>query len=213
MSSSDMKTQLDTANAAIKLLEPFLQRSDQWRFGQRLVAGAALIGSAVTLVLGISSPSYTAAAVLAVMGISFLTRERNWSIARHIAVKDAKGKIRAVLTATEAQPVLAFLDASGVVRLRCGLNPEGIPSLTLLDGAAQPRLVVMTEPTTGPAVALLDTAGRPRVQLALSPEDQSGMVALINDSGIPMFQAFVSKDRSAIAGRDSVGKVAWTVPA
>jgi hypothetical protein len=33
---SAAKTQLDTANSAIKLFEPFLKRAETWRFGQRL---------------------------------------------------------------------------------------------------------------------------------------------------------------------------------
>ena len=129
MSQPNIKTQLDTANSAIKLLQVLLDRADRWRYGQRLVAGAALVSVAAALALGVSDPRYTAAAVFLVMGVSFLTKERQFVTARHIAVKDSKGRFRAVMTGADDEPMVGLVDASGEVRLHCGLNADGVPTI------------------------------------------------------------------------------------
>jgi hypothetical protein len=209
---SKIKSQLDVANSAIKLLEPFLKRSETWRFGQRLVAGVALVTIAASLVFGISEPRYTAAAVFLVMGVSFLTRERTWLTARHVAIKDDVGNFRAILTVADGEPTLAFLDGSGATRLRCGLTATGTPSVSLHDTSMQPRVIVAADPTSSPSFAFTDEKGRLRLQLGLSPSDEEGVLGLISESGHPMLLASASKERAYISGRDAAGKLAWIIP-
>jgi hypothetical protein len=207
----DVKTAIDTANSAIKLLEPFLQRAERWRFGQRLVTAIALITLAVSLIFGISDSRYIVAVVFLVMGVSFLTREPTWVTARHIAIKDEKGEIKGIWTVADGEPTLAFIDNVGEPRLRCGLNGEGKPSISLHDSAVQPRAMLMSDPVSGPAFVLADKKGRTRLHLTLASEGQ-GIVGLINETGQPTLLASGESDRAFIAGRDATGKLLWTLP-
>jgi hypothetical protein len=210
---SAAKTQLDTANSAIKLFEPFLKRAETWRFGQRLVAGVALLTVAASLVFGFSDPRYTAAAVFVVMGVSFLTRERTWLTTRHIAIKDEEGRIRAMLTIAKGEPTLAFADGAGAVRFRCGVNDNGVPTLSLHDGtSASPRALLLADPATGPAFSLMDNKGQVRLQMSLSPADGHGMVGVISERGQMMLLASASSDRAFITGWNAAGQPVWIVP-
>src|ERR1044071_1113479 len=188
MSTNDVKEQLDTANAAVKLLEPFLKRAENWRYGQRLVAGVALVVIAVSLVLGISEPRYTAAMVILVMGVSFLTRPTTWLTARYLGIKDEKGRFRLLMTTDKNAPAICLMDDAGVVRLNCCLTPAGVPAVTLYDATTRPRVVLTANPEAQPALAFTDVRGQIRLQLTLS-HDQHGILGLVHESGQPALLA------------------------
>jgi hypothetical protein len=209
--TKELKLNIDTANAAIKLLEPIIKRAEKWRFGQRLVAAAVLIFSAISLIFGFSQPHIVLAIVLLLFGVSFLTRERKWLVAEHVVVKDDSGAYRAIMTAHEGVPQFSAFDNSGSVRANMAVKEDGTPILTLFDPDTKPRIYLLAHPEAGPGLSLQDIKNQDRLVLNLR-ENLSGRFTLCNEEGTPLLMAEEAGEKAYIVGRDETSEITWTVP-
>jgi hypothetical protein len=101
------------------------------------------------LLLGVASPKRTVSA-------------------QEFILRDANGKVQAVLGMRENDPMLGFSDANGKVRLMLTLS-EGMPGLGFLDANGKARALLGVS-AVGPKLVFRDANGQTRAALGMSAE-------------------------------------------
>jgi hypothetical protein len=149
-------------NAALdpnKMLGEVLDRSERWNTGQKVAAAVVSFGGA-GLLLGIGSPRIIIAAILALVGISFLTVRRRSLEVESVVIRSSDGKKRIVLAATPDGGVLGLYDDAGMVRAHLH-TASGGPALGLRDQNGKLRTSIGDG-----LIGLLDESEKPRLTAA-----------------------------------------------
>jgi hypothetical protein len=147
---------VDSLTARVERLE---RESRRWR---RLAAGSWLLVAALGL-LGQAAPPRTTPARPAPPGRAVE--------AERFVLRDARGRVGAVLGWADDGPRLALYDAAGQPRAALDVGASGAPRLTLLDADGRTlRAALLIGPDGAPGLALFDAAARPRLAVALFAE-------------------------------------------
>ena len=104
---------------------------------------------------------------------------------RELRLVDASGRMRGRWAVQpEGGTRLSFLDERGTERIRITLLQSGAQGITLADSRGEARVVLSLEGGEGSRLTFADAAGRPRTVLGLSPQ-QAGSLIFADEESAP----------------------------
>jgi hypothetical protein len=116
---------------------------------------------------------------------------------QELAVADADGRVRIVLSAAAGGGSIDHFDAEGRLRISQGIEPDGKASLTLVDQAGARRIGAAAFADGDAGIAVLDRAGKVRIQLISEADGLAGSV-LLDPQGRKRVETFAAADGRAL---------------
>ena len=112
---------------------------------------------------------------------------------QELAVADADGRVRIVLSAAAGGGSIDQFDAEGRLRISQGIEPDGKAGLTLLDPAGARRIGAAAFADGDAGIAVLDRSGKVRIQLISEADGLAGTVHL-DPQGRKRVEIFAAAD-------------------
>ena len=126
---------------------------------------------------------------------------------QELAVADADGRVRIVLSAAAGGGSIDQFDAEGRLRISQGIEPDGKAGLVLLDPAGARRIGAAAFADGDAGIAVLDRSGKVRIQLISEADGLAGTVHL-DPQGRKRIETFAAADGRALQSfLDPVGGV------
>jgi hypothetical protein len=116
---------------------------------------------------------------------------------QELAVTDADGSARIVLSAAAGGGSADYFDAQGRLRISQGIEPDGKSSLVLLDPTGTRRIGAAAFTDGDAGIAVLDRSGKVRIQLITEAEGLAGTVQL-DPQGRKRIETFAAADGGAL---------------
>jgi hypothetical protein len=116
---------------------------------------------------------------------------------QELAVTDADGGVRLVLSAAAGGGSVDHFDAQGRLRISQGIEPDGKASLVLLDPTGTRRIGAATFADGDAGIAVLDRSGKVRIQLISEADGLAGTVQL-DPQGRKRIETFAAADGGAL---------------
>jgi len=124
-----------------------------------------------------------------------MTRQR--VAVQELAVADADGRVRIVLSAAAGGGTIDQFDAEGRLRISQGIEPDGKAGLVLLDPTGARRIGAAAFADGDAGIAVLDRSGKVRIQLISEADGLAGTVHL-DPQGRKRIESFAAADGRAL---------------
>lgn len=114
-----------------------------------------------------------------------------------LAIADADGRVRIVLSAAAGGGSIDQFDTEGRLRISQGIEPDGKAGVTLLDPAGARRIGAAAFADGDAGIAVLDRSGKVRIQLLSEADGLAGTVHL-DPQGRKRIETFAAADGRAL---------------